>query len=90
MWVVIPYPRFRAKNRFIKIESEEQFEEIIHEKIYSISWLIEYVESAHKNGHNHKLDKQELAKLGYQYKDKNMVFVEFYAEWVLPCQFVIL
>lgn len=30
VWLIIPYPRFSAPNKFIRIKSVEQFDEIIN------------------------------------------------------------
>jgi hypothetical protein len=31
LWLVIPYPRYNGANKFTKIESVEQFDEIVGE-----------------------------------------------------------
>ena len=30
LWMLVPYPQYRAKNRFIRIRSVEQFDDIIY------------------------------------------------------------
>ena len=65
-WMITAYPKFRGKNKFLKIESEEQFDELI--------------EAVGK--------KKDEGFSPYQYKNKRMFFVEFYADWLAICNTV--
>lgn len=32
-WLIVPYPKFRAPNKFIQIKSEEQLDELLKRKV---------------------------------------------------------
>lgn len=74
VWLAISYPKYRGKNRFIKIESEEEFDKLVGKVVKPKEKDEEEVEEYH----------------AYQYRDKMMYFVEFYADWLSLCNTVTL
>lgn len=66
-WIVVPYPRYRGPNKFKKVGSLEQYEELMDRSVS-------------------KKDDSRFQHM--QYRNKMMYFVEFYADWMLPCTFV--
>jgi hypothetical protein len=72
-WLIIPYPRYNAPNKFIKIESAQQFDELVGEV------------SLQKPQQDHVESQQS-----FHYRDKKMFFIEFYADWMYPCNSVLI
>ena len=67
-WLIVPYPKFNATNKFIKITSVDHFDDLVGDvKI------------------DEKPPEEDYDRHTYQYRDKKMFFVEFYADWLYPC-----
>ena len=69
-WIVSSYPKYKGRNNFIKIKSEEQFDELVGPIVES------------------RTDKEVNDYQPYQYRNKKMFFIEFYADWLSLCHTV--
>jgi len=87
IWLICSEPKFNGKTQMIEVETMQQFEEIVgvHFRDDDNGDIIEELNERFKkiNPKNGKKSKQLV-----NYKQSEMVFAEFYADWADTCNHV--